>query len=80
MPNKFIYKDMADNTAYKVVGISGSLRVDSTNTALLRCAAELAPKNRILQINIIDYKGVPIYNQDIKDSSGIPQKVKDIAQ
>jgi chromate reductase, NAD(P)H dehydrogenase (quinone) len=46
----------------KVLGISGSLRRDSYNTALLRAAAELAPPEMTLEI--FDLSRLPMFNQD----------------
>ena len=46
----------------QVLGISGSLRRDSYNTALLRAAAELAPPEMTLEI--FDLSHLPMFNQD----------------
>ncbi len=48
----------------KVLGISGSLRVASTNRGLLRFAREHAPEG--MEIKIADLSEVPFYNSDIK--------------
>ena len=45
-----------------VLGISGSLRKASYNTALLRVAAELMPPEMTLQI--FDLAPLPMFNQD----------------
>lgn len=47
----------------RVLGLSGSLRRQSLNTALLRAAAELAPAG--ISVEIVDLAGLPFYNQDI---------------
>ena len=71
---------MASKTsAYKIIGISGSLRTNSTNTALIQHVAQLAPKDRIASIEIVYYKDVPVYDGDVEDASGIPQTVLMIA-
>lgn len=45
-----------------VIALSGSLRKDSFNTALLRVLQSLAPEG--MQIEIADIKNIPLYNQD----------------
>lgn len=49
----------------RILGISGSLRADSYNTAALRAAGELAPENTGLQI--ADLAEIPLYNQELRD-------------
>lgn len=56
----------------KVLGISGSLRKGSFNTALLRAAVELAPAGIDIQIHPID--AIPLYNEDVR-SEGFPEPV-----
>jgi chromate reductase len=51
-----------------ILGISGSLRAASYNTAALRAAQELAPKG--VTIEIAEISEIPLYNDD--------EKVKDI--
>jgi chromate reductase len=46
-----------------VVGISGSLRKGSHNTALLRAAAELMPEG--MSLEILDLASIPMYNGDL---------------
>lgn len=57
-----------------IVGISGSLRKGSYNTALLRVAQKLAPD---LNIEILEYSTVPVFNQDIEETT-FPQIVRDL--
>lgn len=45
-----------------IVAISGSLRKDSFNTALVRAMQSLAPEG--MQITIADIGGLPLYSQD----------------
>ncbi len=56
----------------KVLGISGSLRERSFNTALLRAVRELAPPG--MEIEIFDLAQIPIYNDDIR-LAGYPPEV-----
>jgi len=57
----------------KIVGISGSLRRGSFNSALLRAAAEQMPPGAELIIESIE--GIPLYNGDVEAAEGIPQRV-----
>lgn len=55
-----------------VVGMSGSLRKGSYNTALLRAAAELAPEG--MRIDIVDLAPLPMYDDDVREA-GYPPAV-----
>ncbi len=57
----------------KILGISGSLRKGSYNTAALRTCAELMPAGMALSYARID--GIPLFNQDVFDA-GLPEPVK----
>ncbi len=57
----------------KIIGITGSLRRGSFNTALLRAASELMPNGAQLDIATLD--GIPLYNGDIEAVEGIPPAV-----
>ena len=63
---------MAD-TDLKVLGISGSLRKGSYNSAALRACGELLPPG--MTLNITSIADLPMYNQDVFDA-GIPESVK----
>ncbi|HEY2055441.1 MAG TPA: NAD(P)H-dependent oxidoreductase [Solirubrobacterales bacterium] len=52
----------------RLLGISGSLRKGSWNTALLRAAAELAPGGA--RVGTFDLAEVPPYDQDRDDQAG----------
>ena len=59
----------------KILAISGSLRVASLNSTLLRAVARLAPAD----INVVLYRGLsdlPLFNPDIEASD--PQPVADL--
>lgn len=56
-----------------ILGISGSLRRDSYNTAALRMAQELAPEG--VHIDIADISGIPLYDDDVR-LNGNPEAVQ----
>jgi NAD(P)H-dependent FMN reductase len=58
----------------RLFGISGSLRQDSYNAALLRTAARLLPEGATLEIGTI--AGIPLYDGDIEAAEGIPEPVR----
>jgi len=57
-----------------IVGISGSLRRGSFNTALLRAAQALMPEGATLEVGSI--KEIPLYNGDVEAEQGIPPAVQ----
>ncbi len=56
-----------------LIGLSGSLRSASLNTALLRAARDLMPEGTALEIRSI--AGIPLYNGDLERREGIPEAV-----
>jgi chromate reductase len=64
---------MAPSRVVKTLGISGSLRKGSFNTAALRAAAELLPDGMTLEI--ADIGGIPLYNDDVRQA-GYPAAVQ----
>src|SRR2546425_4931402 len=60
----------------KIVGISGSLRRGSFNTALLRAAAERMPQGSELAFESIE--GIPLYNGDVEAAEGIPKRAAEL--
>ena len=65
---------MSDQPSVKILGVSGSLRRDSYNTAALRAAKELAPAGVTLET--FDIAPIPLYNEDVR-AQGFPQAVGD---
>jgi len=57
----------------KLIGLSGSLRKASFNTALLRVAAGLMPEDSELVVETIH--GIPLYDADVEAADGIPDRV-----
>lgn len=60
-------------TPVKVLGISGSLRAQSYNTAALRAAISLAPDG--VSIETAEIGDLPLYNDDVR-LQGWPEPVK----
>ena len=56
-----------------VIGLSGSLRKSSFNSALLRAAVELAPAALTLELGSI--RDIPLYDGDVEAEAGIPAAV-----
>jgi chromate reductase, NAD(P)H dehydrogenase (quinone) len=57
----------------KILGISGSLRKNSLNTAALRACGEMLPAGMSMTIARID--DIPLFNQDVFDA-GLPEPAK----
>ena len=61
----------------KVLGISGSLRRGSYNSALLRAATRLMPADATLEVASI--RGIPLYDGDV-EAQGIPATVTQLKE
>jgi chromate reductase len=61
----------------KVLGISGSLRRGSYNSALLRAATRLMPEDATLEVASI--RGIPLYDGDV-EAQGIPAAVNQLKE
>jgi len=55
------------------LGLSGSLRRGSYNTALVRAAAGLAPDG--VELDLATPDGIPLYDGDAEEADGIPEAV-----
>lgn len=62
----------------RIIGISGSLRRHSFNSALLRTAATLVPQGTELLISSI--ADIPLYNADVESEQGIPPAVAELKE
>jgi len=61
----------------RILGISGSLRKASYNSALLHAAQELAPPD--LHLDIADISQIPLYNHDLQ-AQGFPAAVQQLGE
>ncbi len=64
------------STPIKLLGISGSLRRQSFNTALLRAAQSAAGAG--VDLEIVTLHGIPLYDGDVEQQDGQPQAVTDL--
>jgi chromate reductase len=62
----------------RLLGISGSLRKGSYNTALLRAARERLPEGTTL--DVVTLHGIPLYDGDVEAASGVPDAVNALKQ
>lgn len=60
----------------KIVGISGSLRQQSYNTALLRAAQALVGAD--VELELVTLHGIPLYDGDVEARDGLPQAVSEL--
>lgn len=56
-----------------ILGLSGSLRKGSYNSAMIRTAIELAPADA--KVEVFDLSAIPVYNMDLEATA--PASVKD---
>ena len=56
-----------ENAMTTIIGISGSLRAQSFNTALLRTAATLMPQGGA-RLDIASIRGIPLYERKNQDT------------
>jgi chromate reductase len=58
------------NEEVRIVGISGSLRKASFNTALLKILAEKSASS--INIQVVTLNDIPLYNEDLDTATGVP--------
>ncbi len=58
----------------RILGISGSLRIQSFNTALLRAAQGLTIPD--VQVEVATVHGIPLYDGDLEAKEGTPPAVR----
>lgn len=68
---------MSEVKQYKILGISGSLRKGSLNTAALKAAQKLAPEH--ITIEIADISAIPLYNADVQ-AEGFPESSERLSE
>jgi NAD(P)H-dependent FMN reductase len=62
----------------RILGVSGSLRAASYNTALLRAAQALAADS--IELEIATLHGIPLYDGDLEQRDGLPEAVTALKQ
>lgn len=62
----------------RLIGLSGSLRTGSHNTALLRAAVALLPQGATLEVATIH--GIPLYDGDLEVREGVPAAVTQLKE
>lgn len=62
----------------KLIGLSGSLRHGSFNTALLQAAAGMMPEGSEMAVRTI--RGIPLYDADAEAAQGIPPAVTELKE
>jgi chromate reductase len=66
------------NKRMTIIGISGSLRKNSYNTALLRAATQAVSDGTTLEIASI--RDIPLYDGDVEEASGVPGPVQQLKE
>lgn len=62
----------------RILGISGSLRTGSYNTALLHAARDVAGDG--IEVHVATLHGIPLYDGDVESSEGIPTAVAELKE
>lgn len=60
----------------RILGISGSLRRGSYNSALLRAAVPLLDAG--VELEIATLHGIPLYDGDLEEAEGSPEAVRNL--
>jgi chromate reductase, NAD(P)H dehydrogenase (quinone) len=61
-----------------IIGIAGSLRSASFNSALLRAAVELCPPQASIAVETI--RAIPLYDGDVEAAQGLPPRVAELKE
>lgn len=59
----------------RILGVSGSLRSQSFNTALLREAKRLVEDDGEVTLDVVTLHGIPLYDGDVESEQGEPEAV-----
>jgi NAD(P)H-dependent FMN reductase len=62
----------------RILGISGSLRAGSYNTALLRAARSSVTD--WIELEVATLHGIPLYDGDVEQSNGLPRAVLELKE
>ncbi|HVH46235.1 MAG TPA: NADPH-dependent FMN reductase [Labilithrix sp.] len=62
----------------RILGVSGSLRRASFNTALLRAATEVVPAQTTIESASI--RDIPLYDGDLEAEHGLPESVRELKE
>ncbi len=62
----------------RILGISGSLRTGSYNTALLHAACGQLPDS--VELEIATLHGIPLYDGDVEQRDGVPAAVNELKE
>jgi len=62
----------------RILGISGSLRAGSYNTALLRAAQAIA--GPAIELEVATLHGIPLYDGDVEQREGLPMAVRELKE
>ena len=62
----------------RILGISGSLRRGSLNTAVLRAAQSLVDPD--IELKIATLQGIPLYDGDVEQNEGLPRAVLELKE
>lgn len=76
--DRFFLSGYGAGVMTKLLGITGSLRKASYNTALLRAAQQLLPAG--VELDVASLHGIPLYDGDLEQAQGIPDAVAVLKQ
>jgi len=71
-------RKLGETIMIKILGISGSLRARSFNTAVLHAARTLAGPD--VELGVATLHGIPLYDADVEQREGLPSAVSTLKQ